>query len=92
MEEQKEAHIPEARDSHIRARRVWLVLFLGALTAALMAGNVLYGIFLQTRTERSFCLSCHEYMGPGRMWNVSDRAMISSLISSLVPCSSKCSR
>lgn len=73
LEEQKETQIPAGRDSHIRGKRVWLGLFLGSVIAVLMAGNILYGIFLHTRNERPYCLSCHEYMGPASMWEISDR-------------------
>jgi len=46
---------------------------MGFVAIILMAGNMAFGLFNYTRTERSYCVSCHKVHNPARMWDVSER-------------------
>lgn len=51
-----------------RKRKRELFLFSACLAAALLAANLLYGVFLHSRHNRSTCLGCHRANTPAAMW------------------------
>ncbi len=59
-------------DSLPRRRKIFFG-FCGLLLLVLVGGNVLYGTVLTTRRSRSYCLGCHRFSGPARMWEPSER-------------------
>lgn len=54
-------------------RRTRFLVFSCLLVAAVLGANLLYGMVLVTRENRSYCLVCHGTSGPARMWEASDR-------------------